>query len=183
MARWRLTEAHYLKVKGTLWEYTELDRTTGRPKRVQFEVPLYLNPMDADDLKQYGQVDPIVGYDADPIVVVIDDENSRHNTRDVFYVGKPTPGMLPLDDAAREISAAMSKGAWDPTTGIDPDAQSQSFSNRLMLGLIDKMTDMKTEAQAVPQAAGLQDLLTSMAAMLAKQTEILAAMSAPGRRV
>ena len=30
MARWRLTDAHYLAVEGTEWEYKEQNRETGR---------------------------------------------------------------------------------------------------------------------------------------------------------
>ena len=38
MARWKLMTPHYLNVEGETWEYTENDRQTGRPKRVQFPV-------------------------------------------------------------------------------------------------------------------------------------------------
>ena len=49
MARWKLTEAHYLKVPGTAWEYNSIDRRTGRPKREVFSGPLQLDPKSIDD--------------------------------------------------------------------------------------------------------------------------------------
>ena len=46
MARWKLMTPHYLNVEGESWEYTENDRQTGRPKRVQFPVPRLLDIRD-----------------------------------------------------------------------------------------------------------------------------------------
>ena len=46
MARWKLMTPHYLNVEGETWEYTENDRQTGRPKRVQFPVPRLLDIRD-----------------------------------------------------------------------------------------------------------------------------------------
>lgn len=87
MARWRLTEAHYIKghlvdEDKTEWEYKEADRMTGREKRKRFEVP------------DYRDVDTIVCY-----------EGSEKDKNDFVMDGPPTPGMEPIDDEAREISA------------------------------------------------------------------------------
>ena len=46
MARWKLTQKHYLMVPGTKWEYVENDRSTGRPIRKTYDVPLFLDPED-----------------------------------------------------------------------------------------------------------------------------------------
>lgn len=178
MARWKLNEAHYLKVQDTKWEYVEIDRITGRPKRTQFDVPLHLNPMDEGDLKIYGQADPHLGVNGDPWIVVTDNPNPTG--RDIYFLGEVTPGMFPLDDDARAISEKASKGLWKPTTGIDPESQNTSYTNKLLSGLIDKMTDTRTAAESLPQSQGINDLLKSMTAMMEqnqKMMELLVAKS------
>lgn len=178
MARWKLTEAHYINVSGTLWEYTEVDRVTGRPKRTQFPVPLHIDPFNLDDLKIYGQDDPNFGRNADPIIVVC---NKNPKGRDILYEGKPTPGMFPLDDEARAISEKVSKGAWIPTAGLDPESQNASYTSQILSGLVDKMTDMK--ASNTPQIQGMAEFMQMMTQVMAKQTDILAQMGNGGRRV
>ena len=182
MARWKLTEAHYIKVEGTTWEYNEIDRTTGRPKRTKFPVPMLLDPASADDLKQYGQDDPFLGRDADPVIIVIQSEDYRKHSRDVSADFTPTPGMMPLDDEAKAITAELSKGAWVPTNGIDPESQNNSYTAKLLNGMIDRMTDMKTGVQQAPQVQGIEELLKTMSAVMAQQTEILGAIAKQGVR-
>jgi len=184
MARWKLTEAHYLKVEGTKWEYSEIDRITGRPKRTQFPVPLYLDPQNLDDLKAYGQTDPELGLQGDPVIIVCNGADPK--PRDVVFIGTPTPGMYPLDDEARALTEKYSKGNWAPTTGIDPESQNQSYSNQLMSGLIDQMTELrnsKAEGTAVP---GMTEFMQGMQMMMKQQTEILAMLASskapPDRR-
>lgn len=86
MARWRLTEPHYIHAKvyneATEWEYKETDRVTGREKRKRFKVPAYL------------ETETIVCY-----------EGSERDERDVIIEGPPTPAMEPLDEEAKNISA------------------------------------------------------------------------------
>lgn len=168
MARWRLTEPHYLRVEGTKWEYTEIDRVTGRPKRTQFDVPQHIDPNSPDDLKVYGQPDG-----QDTIVIVSDGDNAQ--PKDVIFQGDPTPGMFPLDDAARAISARFE---WQPTQGLDDISQNESFQNKLLSGFIDKMTEMKSGSGS----AGFEQLMSSIMAMMEKQTEILAKLAQPERR-
>lgn len=179
MARWRLTEAHYLKVPGTKWEYTEIDRTTGAPKRQQFDVPLYIDPRDADDLKRHGQADPYEGMNADPIVVVIDAETSRKNSRDMLFVGSPTPGMLPMDDEAKALTDKFAKGVWVPTANIDPISQNESYANKLISGLLDEMT---AQREAAP-AKGMTELIETMNAMMKVQSALLERMAPPAGAV
>lgn len=184
MARWKLTEAHYLRVPGTKWEYTEIDRITGRPKRTPFDVPLLLNPMDIGDLQVYGQPDPFLGQNGDPIIVVTNNPNPAG--RDVYFTSDVTPGMLPLDDEAKALTEEAAKGKWKPTTGIDPEAQNTSYTNKLLSGLIDQMTDVKLAAQAAPPAHGLDELLKTMTAMMQQNQQILTMLvdksSQPERR-
>jgi hypothetical protein len=166
MARWKLTEPHYLKVDGTKWEYNEIDRITGRPKRTQFDVPLYLNPNYEDDLKGFGQGDVEVAL---RIIVVSDGNNAQ--PKDVIFFGSPTPGMLPLDDEAKEISARFAK-VWDA-----PAEDGPSYAQRLEERFIDQMGKLQTAAQAAPQPEGQASLMESMAAMMEQQTEILAQLA------
>lgn len=176
MARWKLTEAHYLMVEGTKWEYSEVDRITGRPKRTQFPVPLYVNPNYEDDLKGYGQPDEVDGLQ----IIVSNGNNAKG--KDLIFTGPPTPGMLPLDDEAKELSAKLNI---KPTQGLDPESQNMSFSNQLMSGLIDQMTDIKAGIATAPAVPGMAEFMQTMGAMMKQQTEILASLSkvvAEGKR-
>lgn len=174
MARWKLTEPHYLQVEGIKWEYSEVDRVTGRPKRTQFPVPLHLDPnveSDATHRHDAWSWDICVsdGHNADP--------------KDLIYTGPVTPGMLPLDDEAKAITAKAAKDKWRPTAGLDPESQNESYTNKLLSGFIDQMTLAQTTVQQAPQIAGLEEMLKSMTAIMAQQTQLLAALAAPARRV
>ena len=171
MARWRLTEPHYLNVDGTKWEYSEVDRITGRPKRVQFPVPQYLNPNYEDDLKSFGQGQG----DVSTWDIIVSDGNNP-GPKDVIFKekdgspGQPTPGMLPLDDDAREITARYSK-VWDaPSEG-------PSFTQRLEESLINQMTELRDSVKQAPQVEGLAELMATMTSMMKQQTEILAKLA------
>jgi hypothetical protein len=84
--------------------------------------------------------------------------------------------MLPLDDEAKAISAKF-KDSWVPNTGLDDASQANGFSQKLLLGLLDKMSDAQTAASSMPMAPGLEKLMETMALMMAQQTQILVAMS------
>src|SRR5216683_7381374 len=49
MARWKLTEPHYLNVPSSRWEHTAVDSRTGKPTRKMYKVPMHLDPRVADD--------------------------------------------------------------------------------------------------------------------------------------
>ena len=102
MARWRLTDSHYLNVPGTEWEYKETDRETQRQVRKVYEIPLYLNPKERSDWN----------YPADEAIIVSDRFDKAH-PRDYVFVGPPTPDMEPLDEEAEKISQGYrDSGAW-----------------------------------------------------------------------
>src|SRR5262245_7127555 len=102
MARWRLTQGHYLQVPGTEWEYKESDRETGRQARKVFEVPLYLDPRDPADWTDRTEGAIFVTNKFDPA-----------HRRDIVFVGPPTPDMEPVDDEAQAISQKyIDSGAW-----------------------------------------------------------------------
>lgn len=166
MARWKITEPHYLNVDGTKWEYSEVDRKTGRPKRTQFDVPLYINPKYEDDLKVFGQGDPEPEFRD---IIVSNGNNAQ--PKDIIFRGPPTPDMIPLDDEARELSEAM-KTSWDA-----PAIEGLNYSQRLELNFIGQMAAFKEQVQQAPQAEGLKDLMETMTSMMKQQTEILSKLA------
>lgn len=167
MARWKLTEPHYLKLEEeTRWEYVEVERVTGRPKRTQFIVPRYLHPLDPSD----WTTTRLKNEDGD--IIVCDGNNPGPG--DLIYKGTPTPGMLPLDQDAREISG---KYNWKPTEGLDEASQNNSFSQQLLSGLIDKISEAQTGANEAKQAAkdeNLGEVLSAMTEMMKQNQAILA---------
>ncbi len=170
MARWKLTEAHYLMIDGIKWEYSEVDRVTGRPKRTQFPVPLHLDPNIESDWTHK--------HDAWSGDIIISDGIGTSDPKDHIYHGPVTPGMLPLDDEAKAITAEAAKDKWTPTAGLSTEDQNQSYTNKLLSGFIDQMTDLKASVVSAPAAAGMGEFMTAMQQMMAKQTEILAALAA-----
>ncbi len=172
MARWKLTEPHYIFVPGTKWEYSEIDRTTGRPKRTQFDVPLYINPHWEDDLKAFGQ--PPEGD------IIVTNKPNPAFPRDVEFLGGPTLGMVPIDDEAKVLTAQLEKRGLAVTQGLEAEDQNNSYVNKMLSGLIDQMTDLKVTAP--PVASGMNEVMQSMVAMMAKQTEILEQLAGTKRR-
>lgn len=168
MARWKLTEPHYLNIPGTKWELTLTDRATGRPKRMTYQVPLYLHPDTPTDWNYHDKRQD----DGEIIVCHVD----KGLPDDIVFIGEPTPGMLPLDDEAKAISGKF-KDSWVPNSGLDDVSQANGFSQKLLLGLLDKMSDAQTAAASVPMAPGFEKLMETMALMMTQQTQILAAMS------
>jgi hypothetical protein len=109
MARWELREPHYLFTEpGTKWEYIETDRVSGRQVRKQYDVPQYFHHEAESDWTEFTTL--ANGARASGIVVVSDGHNP--GPRDVIFRGEPTPGMKPLDDEARAITAKF-KNKWN----------------------------------------------------------------------
>src|SRR5258705_4638208 len=108
MARWKLTDSHYLAVPGTEWEYKETNRETGRQARRVYEVPVYLNPKDAADWN----------YPRDEAIIVSNKFDPAY-PRDIVFRGKPTPDMEPLDDEAQAISDAERKNWIRPIESLN----------------------------------------------------------------
>ncbi len=167
MARWKLMTAHYLSVPGEEWEYTENDRTTGRPKRMKFAVPRYLDIRDPSSwTHRWGNKD---NEDGEIIVCW----EGRGEAKDITFIGDPTPDMEPVDDEAREISEKF-KVRWQmaPETGAGDYSQS----------LIDRFqVDMAELRARPPEIPGLSDLTAAIGKMVEQNAELLKASS--GRRV
>lgn len=162
MARWKLVGPHYLMTTDNKWEYQEVDRNTGRQIRKQFEVPRHLDPRDPSDwTESWGNKD-----NQDGIIVV---KQGVGESRDITFVGDPTPDMIPIDDEAKAISAGF-EHQWKYKVDIDqPTGFSQS--------LVDKFQSDMAEKQAKPAS------VEGMAELVAAMTAMTHAMAANQRRV
>jgi hypothetical protein len=109
MARWKLSEPHYIDalppdLDAVEWEYRETDRQTGRERRVRYKVPMYC---ERD--------------------VILSRPGTAQNG-DYIYHGDPTPAMTPIDDEARTITDEASK-TWPKV--VDNFVVGQNFSEAL----------------------------------------------------
>lgn len=170
MARWQLTEAHYLNTKDTKWEFETKSRTTGRSERKQFIVPTHLDPNIESD---WNYRDNIGTNMVDGRIVVCWPGKGEPN--DIEFEGPPTPGMLPLDDEAKVESA---KFEWKPTAGLDENSQFNSFAQQTLI----KLTEDLRSTAATPAAPieGMTEFMKSMAAIMKMQTEILSTLTGKG---
>jgi len=97
--RWKLLSAHYLNVPklpdGTAveWEHKETARETGRTVRKLYPVPMLLDPKDPADWNYPEEI--IVAWEGTPY------------SKDIIFLGEPTPEMEPLNTSAEEISARL----------------------------------------------------------------------------
>jgi hypothetical protein len=157
MARWKLITAHYLlTLDKTEWEYTENDRKTGRPKRMKFEVPRYISPLDpADWTNRWGTKD-----DSDGEVIVC--YPGKGTESDIEFLGEPTPDMMPIDDEAKAISATF-----EPRWAYKPETAEGSYSQSLVDQFQEGMAAVQSVAKQEVTIAGLDTLI----AAIAKQAE------------
>jgi hypothetical protein len=171
MARWRLTAPHYLKVEGTKWEYTETDRTSGRPKRTQFDVPTYLNP-DWETDWNYTERDGM-GRVVEGMVVVSDGHNPQ--PKDIIFDGTVTPDMAPMDEEAEAITKSMQ------STWVNPMGEQAFPSNGFAEALIESLQKQMAEA-SVKQSSdtgGLAEVLAGMTAIMKQNSDMLASIARP----
>ena len=158
MARWKLLSGHYLNVPGTKWEYSEINRTNGRPNRVEFDVPMLLDPTDPTMWTHKSSPDE------GEIVVC----QGNGDPRDIVFVGDPTPDMEPLDDEAREISAKFTK-KWAAFGG---GSSTVSFGENIVDQLQLELARKQSEPAPIP---GMTELLSAMAKLIELQTPAAAA--------
>lgn len=166
MARWKLTEGHYLNVPGTEWEYKETDQKTGRQGRKIFPVPMHLNPEDPGDWN----------YKEEGVIIVCYADKGMPG--DIVFEGPPTPAMEPLDDEARAISAEYGKNWKHPIESL-PNGFSQSILTDLE-GQIDDAVRKQVSSPVVTKSEF--DQLKAQLAELMEQNAKLQAQP-PMRRV
>jgi len=136
MARWKLTDSHYLAVPGTEWEYKETNRETNRQARKVYEVPVYLNPKDSADWN----------YPRDEAIIVSNKFDPAY-PRDIVFRGTPTPDMEPLDDEAQAVSDAE-RSKW-----IHPiEALNMTYSESRLSEFERNIAELM--AKGVPKASG-----------------------------
>jgi len=162
MARWRLAAPHYLNVEGTKWEYSEVDRTTGKQKRTQFPVPTLLDPDQPTDWSH------VYGKDAGEIIVA---QGRTDDPKDIIFVGDPTPDMVPMDDEAKAISAAMAPRWKHPIETL-----SGTYADAMMKDLSQQMDEVRSQG-ASAKVEGMTELLTAMAAMMKQNQEMMAILA------
>jgi hypothetical protein len=173
MARWKLTEAHYIVAERDgvrpEWEYKEISRATGREIRKKFPVPMYLDPKSQEDWNHRPDAQD------DGMIVVTDGVNAHH--KDIVLIKNAkgqlpiTPGMEPLDDEARAISAKYNERVI-PIEGRE-DA---TYSERLLDKFIEQMAEAKTNAGQQLSTPGIDKVLESMTAMMEQNQKILTAL-------
>jgi hypothetical protein len=162
MARWRLTEPHYLNVEGVKWEYMEVDRTTGRQIRKQYDVPSYYHHEAEGDWN-----DKVNNW-----VVVSDGHNAQ--PRDIIFRGEPTPGMYPLDDEARAITDKH-KHKWKFADKMFDLNSPGDYGTRLadhFVQMQDKVNMQMSELES-KRAQGFDQFLVSMTSMMQQNQKIL----------
>lgn len=165
MARWKLLQPHYLNVLGTEWEYRETNRTTGRPERKTFPVPLYLNPEDSGDCNHRDGEEPIC----------VVSNGGTHDPKDFMFTGKPTPDMKPLDAEAEAITAVLTP-TWSHAINDLPNTQG-NYSQSLVDNLEKEMAKAQTK-QSTAQVEGMSDLLATMKEMMLQNQQVLATLAA-----
>lgn len=169
MARWRLLEPHYLKVKGVTWEYQETDRASGRQIRKTFPVPQHFHPdIEVDWTEREGP-------SGMGIVVVSDGHNAKPS--DVVFEGDPTPGMLPIDDEAKEISARYDK-KWKTPERLYDEAEG-SYAARQMDQYVESQgkVNMLLAEASTREVPGMSDFMQVMANMMKQNQQILMALA------
>jgi hypothetical protein len=168
MARWQLTEPHYLNVPGNVWEQQTQDRTTGRTVRKTFPVPMHLDPNYESDWNYREMVGTNI---IDGKIIVCHPDKGE--PKDIIFVGPPTPGMLPLDAEAKALSSKITVPL---TKGLDEISQAEGWQQQLLISL----TDMKNQVTAAPKIEGMAEFMKAMADMMALQTKLLAALVEKG---
>lgn len=162
MARWRLIEPHYLKVKGITWEYQETDRATGRQVRKSFPVPQYFHPDTEVDWTERNGRD--MGW-----VVVTDGKNAKPT--DIVFEGEPTPGMEALDDEAKAISARYSDKWQQPNREFS--IEERGYADRMMDKFIQEQGKVNLVLAESREAPGMGDFMKAMTDMMQQNQKIM----------
>lgn len=158
MAIWKLLQPHYLNVEQVdefepvEYMYQEQDQETGRMRRKTWPVPMYL-----------------------PAETFVSDQANPHNY--IVFKGDPTPDMMPMDEAAREISKRF-EGKWK--NAIESLPANGDFSASLIRGFekqIDALIRSKGD-EPVQNTSGKGVDPTQFAAMQKQIEELTKALAA-----
>ena len=184
MARWRLTQKHYLNVPGTEFEYKETTHY-GKQIKKNFAVPMYLDPESPNDCNYSSggeHRNPSDINNPGEIIVAWDDGTQK--SRDIIFVGLPTIDMVPLDDSAREVSEGMSKKWGRAFIGEDEDEG--GYSNKLLSELTETLQSFNSTAKpssTVADDSRVSRLEEQLNKVLDMNTKLIEKLEPPARRV
>lgn len=160
MARWRLSQAHYLNVPGTEWEHKEVSQASGKQARKVYFVPQFLNPMDPADQNYPGEI--IVCHEG------------RGQGKDIIFVGDPTPDMEPLDNEAEAITRNRSQ-AWVHPIESMPSQGEGGYYTRMMDRMQEQIEILSSgqRLNAVADPASVKGVNPSVIATMQEQIAAL----------
>jgi len=174
MARWQLTEAHYLPVEDCFWEQAETDRETGRRKIRKHPVPMFLDPKDPSCWTHKSGIDITLGGNAIADGAIVVCQGEKVDVKDLVFIGLPTPGMHPLDDEAREITAkAKTELKWKD--GGDFYAEGKTYADTMMEKLADRSSYVSPEFEAMQKTLG--ETLALLAQVTVQNAELIKQLS------
>lgn len=166
MARWRLTQKHYLNVPGTVFEYKETTHY-GRQVKKDFPCGLFLDPESLVDCN-YNQDGESRSFGSNlPGEIIVAWDDGAQKPRDIIFVGSPTLDMVPLDDAAKAASAEMAPG-WGRAYISDSEDEGGNTA-RLLNELTETLNSFNASAKptsAVVEDARIKGLEAQVNAML-----------------
>lgn len=166
MARWRLTQKHYVNtVPPTKYRYEETDRDTGERNVQEYDVPRLLDPESPRDCRSAG------------VCVVSDGKGAERG--DWIITGDPTPDMEPIDEAAEEISAGFAD-RWKGPMSEEAFPSQGGFGGALLANLEKQLTEAFKNAGSAaiqPTSAGVDPaafklVQEQLAALMAKNAEL-----------
>ena len=188
MARWLLREPHYLNSPDTFWEQQMTDRETGRQKRVQYPVPLHLDPNNPADWNyKSGGAHITQGGNAFTEGGIVVCYKGKGELKDIIFEGAPTPGMEPIDDEAKELTAKLSHKLGYDVFALAGD-ENATYSNHIL----NKAADLFSEAQSktsevsaelVSAQKETRDIMATMAQVLAQNAALLKELTSPRRGI
>lgn len=167
MARWKLNAPHYLNVEHNKWEYIEVDRKTGRPRRTQFDVPMQLDPADPTcwteyTLDQRGQ--------REDGVIIVTHKRDDNFPNDIVFFGDPTPEMAPIDEEAKAISKSL-EAKWKRPAESEPGSYQAGMIKDLQESF-QKVIDSQTKQP------DLTEVLAAITGIMKQNQELLSALVA-----
>lgn len=166
MARWRLTQSHYLEIESlddqpVEWEYKEIDQNTGRSRSKRFNVPFLLDILD------------VKGCWNDQSGIIVSNGNNP-GPRDYIFNGDPTPEMEPLDEEAQQITDACAANWVHPIDSLP----GQGYTQSLLAGLEKQLSAiaLSTKPVAISENSvskeDFEELKAQIKALMAKNAEL-----------
>jgi len=156
--------------------------------RKAYPVPLHLDPKNPADWNYkpsgVGHVS-LGGASFAEGAIVVAHADGKHESRDIIFEGPPTPGMEPIDDEAKELSAGIK---WrDP---MDSAYTEMSFAEKMLADLQGQMAEALTQVGAVRAAPAdaviseMRETMNMMAQLMTQNTQLLQQMvQQPQRRL